>query len=296
MNTPLPQSNGLRIRFWGVRGSCPAPGPETVRHGGNTSCVTVELPNDVVLVLDAGTGMRKLGHELVASGRTDNIHLLLSHTHWDHILGLPFFVPLYLPQGRILLHPLPNKAQERFRRQPALFDPIHFPVPAADVPARIERVEHDSEPWCIGGATVQPIPLNHPGGAQGFRIEHRGRSLCYLTDNELNPPGPVTTTVEQLAAFARHCDVLIHDTQYVHADRAHKVGWGHSFLQDVLELAKQARPKHLVLYHHDPDRSDDALDDVQRQAQAWLDEHAPGIVVSVASEGLTLDLPRTDEG
>lgn len=286
----------MRIRFYGVRGSCPAPGPDTVRHGGNTSCVTVDLPGDVLLVLDAGTGMRKLGQELVASGRTDNIHLLLTHTHWDHVLGLPFFTPLYLPHGRIFMHPLANRAQERFRRQPALFDPIHFPVPAADVPAKIELVNHTSTPWHIGPAVVHPIPLNHPGGAQGFRIEHGGASICYLTDNELHPPGKVTTTPEELAAFARDCDVLVHDTQYIHDDGDSKRGWGHSFLQDVLDFAKMARPKHLVLFHHDPDRTDAALDDILVTARAWMSEHAPGIQVSMAWEGLTLDVTGPDEG
>ena len=192
------------------------------------------------------------------------------------------------------MHPLPSREQERFRRQPALFDPIHFPIPAADVPARIELITHDSEPWKVGPATVHRIPLNHPGGAQGFRVEHEGVRICYLTDNELNPPGKVTTTPEQLAEFARDCDLLIHDTQYVHDDMPAKRGWGHSLLNDVLELARMARPKHLVLYHHDPDRTDDALDVIQTQARERLAEALPDTRVTAAYEGLVLEWPEPD--
>jgi phosphoribosyl 1,2-cyclic phosphodiesterase len=280
----------MRVTFYGVRGSCPAPGPSTVRHGGNTSCVSVELSDGTLIVLDAGTGLRTLGQDLVRRGWSGPIHLLLSHTHWDHVLGLPFFIPLFLAHGRIKLHPLPNRDQERFRRQPTLFDPIHFPVPAADLPAHVELVEHKSDVWEVGGARVRRVALNHPGGAQGFRIEFGARSVCYLTDNELDPPGGVTTTPEALAAFAAGCDVMIHDTQYTHRDMPAKHGWGHSVLDHVLDLAIAARPRQLVLFHHDPDRDDAALDDIGAAARERLAREAPEIVLSVAYEGLVIDL------
>lgn len=282
----------MTVRFWGVRGSCPAPGPKTARYGGNTSCVTVELSDGNVLILDAGTGLRELGQHLLAAERTSSIHLLLTHTHWDHILGLPFFAPLYRPDVRLRLHPPANAEQDRFRRQPALFDPIHFPVPVADIPAHIELVEHDTAPWQIGEAYVDTVLLNHPGGAQGFRIRCGGASVCYLTDNELRPPGAPTITPEELAAFAQGCDLLIHDAQYLSSDMPHKHGWGHSLIQDVLELGLLAKPRTLVLFHHDPSREDDTLDAIEAEARAFVASAGGQFAVYAAAEGQRFHLPR----
>src|SRR5215470_3931545 len=159
----------MRVTFYGVRGSTPAPGPETARYGGNTSCVDVRLADGTIVVLDAGTGMRKLGTTLREKAKTDPVHLLLSHTHWDHVLGLPFFAPLWQATTKLLVYPLANDAQERFQR--TIFDDIHFPVSANDIPASIEFQKPNGESWKVGSARVRRIALNHPGGSQGFRID-----------------------------------------------------------------------------------------------------------------------------
>ncbi len=282
----------MRVTFYGVRGSCPAPGPSTARHGGNTSCVSARLDDGTLLIFDAGTGLRKLGAELKAEGYDRPIHLLLSHTHWDHIIGLPFFAPLWNPSTQLVIHPLTNNRQERFRWRPTLFDEIHFPVPAADIPCTIELADHPRGQWKLGSATVLRIPLNHPGGSQGFRIEDRdGGVFCYLTDNEIRPPGTVTTTVEDLAQFAAFADVVVHDAQYLSEDMPHHHGWGHSVVEDVLKFGKLARPKMLVLFHHDPERDDAALDALGAQANAWMREQGVPTEVVIAREGLSLDLP-----
>ena len=241
-----------------------------------------------VLALDAGTGMRQMGNNLLREGRTSPVHLLLSHTHWDHVLGLPFFGPLWGKDNHILVYPLANDAQERFQRN--IFDDIHFPVSVDDIPARMEFVKPEGLTWRIGSATVSRIMLNHPGGAQGFRIDDDGgASLAYITDNELRGAGK-TLTVEDLARFADNVDVLIHDSQYLMADMPHKHGWGHSVVDDVLNLGVLAEPKRLVLFHHDPDRTDDALDAIGERSQKWVTEHAKGTEVIVASESLTLEV------
>ncbi|HET9954907.1 MAG TPA: MBL fold metallo-hydrolase [Polyangiaceae bacterium] len=280
----------MHVTFYGVRGSVPAPGPTTARYGGNTSCVEVRLSDGSVLALDAGTGLRALGNSLVREGKDARVHLLLSHTHWDHVMGLPFFAPLWKAGNHLVVYPLANDAQERFQRN--IFDDIHFPVSVNDIPAKLELAKPDGTPWRIGSALVRPIQLNHPGGAQGFRIEDAdGSSLAYLTDNELNAETQVVAT-ETLARFAEGVDLLIHDSQYLVSDMPHKLGWGHSIVDDVLSLGLLAQPKRLALFHHDPDRSDEDLDALGQSSARWIRERTASVDLVVASEGLSFRLGR----
>jgi phosphoribosyl 1,2-cyclic phosphodiesterase len=279
----------MRVTFHGVRGSVPSPGPQTSRYGGNTSCVEVRLSDGSTLALDAGTGMRELGKILVREERPSPVHLFLSHTHWDHVMGLPFFAPLYDKNSHLVVYPLANEAQERFQRN--IFDDIHFPVSVNDIPSKVEFARPEGEEWRVGSARVRRILLNHPGGAQGFRVEDDdGSSMAYLTDNEIGAGNPIVT-VDQLARFADGVSLLIHDSQYIPADMPHKRGFGHSLVEDVLKLGQFARPNQLVLFHHDPDRSDEALDQIGTRSKQWLAENAKGVDLLVAHEGLTLDLP-----
>jgi phosphoribosyl 1,2-cyclic phosphodiesterase len=281
----------MRVTFHGVRGSVPAPGPQTSRYGGNTSCVEVRLSDGSTLALDAGTGLRELGKTLVRESRTSPVHLFLSHTHWDHVMGLPFFAPLYDKNNHLLVYPLANEAQERFQRN--IFDDIHFPVSVNDIPSKVEFARPEGDVWQVGSAEVRRIQLNHPGGAQGFRVDDEdGSSMAYLTDNEMSATRPVVTA-DDLARFSDGVSLLIHDSQYVPADMPHKRGFGHSLVEDVLKLGQYAKPKELVLFHHDPDRSDEALDQIGADAKAWLAEHAKHVALSVAHEGLTRELPRS---
>jgi phosphoribosyl 1,2-cyclic phosphodiesterase len=279
----------MHVTFYGVRGSVPAPGPLTARYGGNTSCVEVQLADGSTIALDAGTGLRALGNTLVREGRESRVHLLLSHTHWDHVLGLPFFAPLWNTANHLIVYPLANDAQERFQRN--IFDDIHFPVSVNDIPAKLELAKPTGKEWRIGSAIVKPIQLNHPGGAQGFRIDDDdGSSLAYLTDNELSAASAVIGP-EALARFAEGVDLLIHDSQYMLSDMPHKLGWGHSIVDDVLRLGALAQPKKLALFHHDPDRTDEALDQLGASSKVWLKEHAPAVDLVVASEGQAFTLP-----
>jgi phosphoribosyl 1,2-cyclic phosphodiesterase len=241
-------------------------------------------------VLDAGTGLRELGKQIPA-GPT-RVHLLLSHTHWDHVLGLPFFGPLWRKDTEIVVYPLASEAQERFRQTITLFDEIHFPIGVDDIPSTIDFTKPSGNVWQIGSAKVTRILLNHPGAAQGFRIEDAdGSSLCYLTDNELSATTGIVTAPDELARFADEVDLLIHDSQYIKADMPAKVGWGHSLVDDVLELGRKARPKQLLLFHHDPDRTDDQLDKIRDAGRVWMAEHAPDCDLDVATEGAAYDLP-----
>jgi phosphoribosyl 1,2-cyclic phosphodiesterase len=259
----------VRVTFYGVRGSIATPGPSTVRYGGNTVCVSVRTRDDDLIVLDAGTGMRVLGEELVAHGRKlpPSIDVFITHGHWDHIMGLPFFAPVWQPEAHLVLHALSERAEGAIQRA-VLFDGEHFPVRIQDVPSKLERPRFTGLEKRAGSARVRAVLLNHPGGCDGFRIDDAdGSSICYLTDNELSPPGPMTTSMEDLARFAHGTGLLIHDAQYLPSDMPQKKGWGHSLVDEVLELGRLAEARTVVLHHHDPGRDDRALDEIAVHAR-----------------------------
>lgn len=280
----------MRVTFFGVRGSLPTPGPSTVRYGGNTVCVEVRTADGTLIVLDAGTGMRELGNQLMRAPLPSTIHLLITHAHWDHIMGAPFFAPLWVKDTHIRVHPFSPHAAQQFGRM-VMFDGEHFPVRAQDIPSRLEQAEVAEGKKRIGSALVSRIALNHPGGSDGFRIDDDdGSSLCYLTDNELSPPGAQVTDRKTLARFAAGTGLLIHDAQYLQSDLPAKSGWGHSVIDEVLELGREAEARVLALHHHDPERHDQALDRIAHSSTEWAAAHAPAMRPLVASEGLTLEL------
>lgn len=280
----------MKVRFFGVRGSVPSPGPATLRYGGNTVCVEVRLRDGTPIILDAGTGLRELGKVLANEHLVRPVTMLLTHLHWDHVLGLPFFAPLYQKETHLQIHP---PALPAVREAPGLgiFDGIHFPVRREDLPSRLELMPPIEGMMKVGSGRLHAFQLVHPGGSVGYRLDDSdGHSIAYLTDNEISAARSPEAFMDDLAEFARGVDVLIHDTQYLDTDMPAKRGWGHSLLHDVLTLAKRARTPHVVLFHHDPDRDDDALDAIDQRANEWLRAHCPGTRATVAREGLTLDL------
>jgi phosphoribosyl 1,2-cyclic phosphodiesterase len=295
----------MTAKFWGVRGSIPSPGPSTARYGGNTPCVSIHNAGRGILVLDAGTGIRELG-QAVAGGR-EALFILLSHSHWDHVQGFPFFIPIYEKNRKIILFPTrlsPDSPcgrclTSRNQGTPppmcpllAQMDGAHFPVKPEDMASQPRCVTEDEMCYLHQqGFEVSRIPSNHPGGSFGYKIQSNGNSLVYLTDNELEPPSRTKATeFEGFVEFAHGADVLVHDAQYLEADMPLKHGWGHSLVSQACRLALLADVKHLVLYHHDPDRTDAELDAIQENARRWFAEKNHAVRCTVAFEGLSLEI------
>lgn len=267
------------VRFWGVRGSISCADPSTVRYGGNTSCLEVRCGGRL-LILDAGTGIRYLGNALAADGRLD-ADLLLSHTHFDHVCGLPFFDPIFDPKNSFRLwagHLLPELTIEQVLRD-MMMAPL-FPVPLSIMKADLDfkdfRAGDDIEP--ISGVTVRTALLNHPNGSTAYRIECGGKSICYLTDTE-HVVARMDQNVLDLIAGA---DIAIYDSMYTDEEFAKRGGWGHSTWQEGMRLCDAAGVKQFVVFHHDPDHDDDFLDAIADE----LSDLRPGSVV--AYEGLLL--------
>ena len=277
------------ITFYGVRGSIPSPGENTVKYGGNTSCVYIELSNGRELILDAGTGIRKLGKQLVNSDETVNI--LLSHGHWDHVQGFPFFDPLYQPGRKIRVFTSNNNQHSKLCSLFGQIDGANFPVNATDLPSSSERIFDEIETTLAGdNIHVRHATINHPGGGCAYRIEDDGTSCAYITDNELEPPGKVATSYDQWVEFCRGVDVLIHDAQYLESDMPHKHGWGHSLVTQVRQLAVDAEVGCLAMFHHDPDRTDTEIDFIQQDNESFFrGRKAPSISVC-AAEGMQIRL------
>lgn len=277
----------MRVTFWGVRGSTPAPGAAFVRYGGHTTCVSVVVGNRV-LVLDAGTGIRPLGRSLV--GRREDLFVLLTHLHADHVIGFPFFAPLYEPDR--LVHLLDHREEEGSWSPLALFDGVHYPLHPGDLPCAVRRVGGDPVAYLAEhGIELTRQAVNHPGGAYGYRVTHEGKTFVFIPDNELDPPEREVAH-EDIVAFCRGADVLCHDAQYVAAEIAERRGWGHSSVEQATELAVEAGVRNAVLFHHDPDRTDDALDAIHTEACERLAAHDIGCMM--AFEGLTFDFGNGD--
>ena len=276
----------MRIKFWGTRGSIPTPGPSTVRYGGNTACVEVRDQSGSLLVLDAGTGLRELGAALMNGGgaRPFSVDLLLSHLHWDHIQGIPFFRPAYDPKSSLRIR---GPKQSRTMRELlglGMDDPF-FPVDLDDLPVQLTVAElDDGSDEQIGRFRVKAARLYHPAPALAYRVEADGKSIVYATDTEDAFSGRANPVV----ALALNADTLIHDAQFLDSD--YKPTWGHSTISSAIDTAAKANVRRLVLYHHDPDRSDDALDEIGIQAQLEMNRRSSGVEVIVAREGLELEV------
>ncbi|MEG3618762.1 response regulator [Magnetovibrio sp. PR-2] len=287
-------SSGMTVRYWGVRGTLPVPGEDTLRYGGNTSCVSIEVPNKPMLIFDAGTGIKKLSDYIFENVKGKiTAKVFISHPHWDHINALPFFGPMYVPGNEFEI--LGTRHGDTSMREliSAQMDGIYFPITIREFGARVYFRDLGEETLQVNGMTVKTMLLNHPGNCLGYRVELAGKVVCYITDHELflddNPmynPG----YVDHLIAFCHGADILITDTTYADEDYPSKVTWGHSSVGQVVGLAHRAEVKTLHLFHHDPDQDDSAIDAKLSQAQRKLDQLGSSTKVAAPAEGDSISL------
>lgn len=289
----------LRVRFWGTRGSIPTPGAQTVRYGGNTPCVEVRTDEGWLIILDAGTGIRELGRDLLGRSNGAPIvgDLFLTHAHWDHIQGIPFFAPIFGRGNHFTIwgsETLERSFAKVLRDQ---MSPVVFPVSFEELDATIDfRGLPEGTPTSGRGYEVTAFAVQHPGGALGYRFtaaEGRGGALVYVSDSELaaherydSPPDWRQRMVE----FARGAAVLIHDTTYTTEEYDHHRGWGHSTFAQAVELGLEAGVGKLVLFHHEPRRTDDQLDQQVAACRQMVQDRGASMQVVAAAEGLTLSL------
>jgi phosphoribosyl 1,2-cyclic phosphodiesterase len=255
----------LKLKLWGVRGSIPTPVAQNLGYGGNTSCIEIRLPNGDLFIFDAGTGIRELGRELIDNpadaGR--DIHLFLTHFHWDHIQGLPFFAPLYDPRCAMTFYSCCYACALKESLAAQMADPF-FPVSFETISRDKKFVNLGPSQIVLGDLTVRPFPLHHPQGAGGYRIESDGASIVYATDREHGH--------ERLDAvlreYAQGADILIHDAQYTPEEYQRFKGYGHTTWQEAVAVARECGVKQLVLFHHDPNHDDQAVSAIVEKARA----------------------------
>ena len=292
----------MKVRFWGTRGSIATPGPATVRYGGNTSCVEVRSESGQVILLDCGTGAHALGQALKEQAKTCSGHILISHTHWDHIQGLPFFAPLFAPGNEWHIYGPRGLGQSLQEVLAGQMEYAYFPVALNAFAATVHFHEVVEGAFNIGDVRIATHYLNHPALTVGYRIEADGATLVYATDHEPHSPdagcghsGKEETGDIAHIEFIRDADVVIHDAQYTAAEYPAKIGWGHSTIEYVVDAAIDANVKHVVLFHHDPARGDEAVDHLLKAARERAEDASSDIEITAAAEGAVLDLRGKEE-
>jgi len=287
-------SNKVTVSFWGVHGTLPVPGPRTLRYGGNTPCVSVEISGEPLYIFDCGTGIKQLSDHLAASKvQRLSARVFISHTHWDHVNTVPFFGPLYIRGNQIEVFG-PYQGDLTIERAiAAQMESVYFPVTTREFGARLTFRDLREETLMFGAVRIDTLLLKHPGYCLGYRLACHGRIVCYVTDNELylrSDPRYDLAYVERLANFVHGADLLITDTTFRDHEYSAKVDWGHSCVSEVADLATRAKVKRLYLFHHDPDQSDDDIDLKLKETREALGRLGSTVECDAPAEGLKLVL------
>ena len=287
-------SKHMVVTYWGVRGTLPVPGPRTLKRGGNTSCVSIEVGGEPLYIFDCGTGIKQLSDQIMASGtQRFSAKIFISHTHWDHINTVPFFAPLYIRGNQLEIYGPYQGDLTIARAIAAQMEGVYFPVTIREFGAHLVFRDLREETLDFGTVKIETLLLKHPGSCLGYKVTCHGRSACYITDNELYLPSDPRRDqryLERLTDFVRGTDVLITDTTYRDHEYPSKVDWGHSCVSEVADLAVRADVKRLHLFHHDPDQSDDDIDRKLDETRAHVARLGGSVEVDAPAEKYNLVL------
>lgn len=277
------------IRCWGTRGSIPVSGKEYVAYGGDTTCFEIETADGNIVIIDAGTGIRRLGNRLVEEGRK-KVAIMFTHSHWDHLLGFPFFKPLYISGIQIDVYGCKFAQQSVKHILRKTMRPPFFPVKLEDVKAELSFRGACDEPFAIGELSITPIFISHPDRGVGFKFHENGNAFVFLTDNELDFTHTGGLEYEDYVAFCEGCDVLFHDAEYTEAEYQNTRGWGHSTFVDALSLALDAGVKRFGLIHHNQNRTDEELERIVETCRSMVRNRRKELECFAVKTGTTLEL------
>ena len=299
----------MKLKFWGVRGSIPTPGRSTVRYGGNTPCLELRLDDDELIIFDAGSGIRDFGDDLMNNGASLNAHLLITHPHWDHIQGFPFFKPAFISGNELTIIGTERPEKSLSEIISEQMDRIYFPVQLHALKAKIhfQPIREEGE-LKLRGCSVKTMYVNHPGFTVGYRLQYKGKTFVYISDNEpydrrvagnlSNFEAIVKDKYESQAGdpnqrvfdFCRGADLLVHDATYTPEEYIDRVGWGHSHYLFALRVAAEADVKHLCLFHHEPTHSDEKVDDILRKCKKEVKTRGYKFECEAAAEGMVITI------
>ena len=279
----------MHIKCWGSRGSIPVSGKEYLKYGGDTTCIEIRTKSDDIIIVDAGTGIRRLGNRLIEENRY-KYNLIFTHAHWDHLMGFPFFKPLYSKHSEIRLHhcPFPSKYVEDMLSR--VMAPPNFPVRYSELKANISYDEGSPAEFQIGSVTVVPIPISHPDNGSGYKFIEDGKTFVFLTDNELGFVHPGGLYCKDYLEFSSGADLLIHDAEYTPEEYKTTIEWGHSSYTDVLDLSFRAGVKKLGLFHINQERTDSEMDKIVETCRQIIADNKSNLECFAVASDMTFTL------
>ena len=279
----------MLIRCWGARGSIPVSGPEYLKYGGDTTCLEIRTADDAIIIVDAGSGIRRLGNRLLAEERFE-YSMVFTHSHWDHILGFPFFKPIYRKETSIHMCGCPFNEESVKEMIAKVMTSPNFPVDYNNVQARISYRESCRSSFAVHSLTIDPIRASHPNSGIGYKFSENGRTFVFLTDNELGYRHPGGLDFADYVRFAAGADLLFHDSEFTEEEYRAKKTWGHSTYRAALQLALDAGVKKFGLFHHNQERTDAALDEIVEKCQQLVAGQGSSLECFAVREGLEIRL------
>jgi phosphoribosyl 1,2-cyclic phosphodiesterase len=279
----------MYIKCWGSRGSIPVSGVEYLKYGGDTTCIEIRTKSDDIIIIDAGTGIRRLGNQLMEENRY-KFNFIFTHAHWDHLMGFPFFKPLYYKNFEFLMYRCPFHSKFVETILSKIMAPPNFPVKYSDVKAKVDYIEACPTTFQIGSITVEPIPISHPNNGSGYKFIEDGKSFVFLTDNELDFVHPGGLQYKDYLAFSTGADLLIHDAEYTPQEYESAIEWGHSVFTRTLDLALEAGVGKLGLFHINQERTDQDMDAIVETCKQVISENRSTLECCAVASDMTFNL------